>query len=83
MTMKSPCPDYRHNGLNTCKHIEKTLGYLRQNYRRQWPELEKSDRERVEILLDQREQKKVIINGERAQRLKQYRQPSFFVSHQL
>ncbi len=35
------CPDYQHNGLSTCKHIEKTLGYLRQNHRRQWPELEK------------------------------------------
>ncbi len=54
------CPDYQHNGLSTCKHIEKTLGYLRQNYRRQWPELEKSGSERVEIFLDQRDQKKII-----------------------
>ncbi len=54
------CPDYQHNGLGTCKHIEKTLGYLRQNYRRQWPELEKSGSERVEIFLDQRDQKKII-----------------------
>ena len=54
------CPDYQYNGLGTCKHIEKTLFYLRQTYRRQWVELEKLGGERIEIFLDQRERKDVI-----------------------
>ncbi len=57
------CPDYQHNGLGTCKHIEKTLFHLRQHHRQQWPVIEKSGSERIEIFLDphtQQEQKNII-----------------------
>jgi superfamily II DNA or RNA helicase len=50
------CPDFQHNGLGVCKHIEKTLWYLRRRGNRKFAQAESTGSPRVEIYLDRREQ---------------------------
>ncbi len=50
------CPDFLHNGLGVCKHIEKTLWYLRRRGNRKFAQAETAGSPRVEIYLDRREQ---------------------------
>ncbi len=49
------CPDYQHNGLGICKHIEKVLWQLRRRRQTSWRQAQAMGSERIEIFLDNRE----------------------------
>ncbi len=55
------CPDYRSNGLGTCKHIEHVLFRLRKNGIRVFQSAEKAGNPRVEIFFDTRKDPKLCI----------------------
>lgn len=49
------CPDYRSNGLSTCKHIEHVLFRLKKLGKKKFDQADKIGTPRVEIFLDTRE----------------------------
>ena len=49
-TFSCTCPDFRINGLGTCKHIEATLIWLKRRFKGDVRLAEKSDSSRIDIV---------------------------------
>ena len=52
------CPDYQHNGLGVCKHIENVLSQLHRRNQTHWRQALSAGSERIEIFLDNRKSQK-------------------------
>ncbi|MCP4473666.1 MAG: DEAD/DEAH box helicase [Gammaproteobacteria bacterium] len=54
------CPDYQHNRLGTCKHIEKVLYTLQRKAKRQYQQADALGSSRIEIYADTRHEMGVV-----------------------